>query len=109
MGESFTFQTGDSLIYLCNYEWKDILLTNKNPKDLLIGTPYQVPNKEIAKILHTLTIDACSQRYLCIDGEIYYTFCFNNQGIITKAGTKTKYALRPVRVVVIPKDTIINL
>jgi hypothetical protein len=36
-------------------------------------------------------------RYLCLKGEVMYTFRFETTGSVTKAGTSKNYLLRPVR------------
>jgi len=97
--ETLVYQDDSQLVYLCDYEWKDVLVGD-NPKSKIEGTIWRIPTKDEAEYLHTFSISNGSQRYLCIDNnETYYTFWFSGQGSISKAGAKTKYAVRPIRVI----------
>lgn len=107
--DSLVVVTDDYLIYLSFQEYTDITLSATDPASLDFGR-YRIPTKDEAAILHTRYIQAqTSQRFLCIAPDGYYSFCFSKVGNITKAGSKTKYAVRPVRVLRQPRDTIIEL
>ena len=102
-----------AVIYLAPVEYQIAHITlsnNPNPEKDLAGE-YRVPTRREANYMHKCTIDdAGSERYLCKDEEtgVWYTFCFG-AGNVTKAGTKTSYTLRPIRIYTPPRDTIINL
>ncbi len=82
--------------------------------------PYRIPTRLEAATLRTLQIgvDTKGQRCLCYDdpkddiakGDTqygtgkYYTFNWGN-GAVTKAGTKTKYCIVPIRTEAIVSDT----
>ena len=54
-----------------------------------VDSPFHIPTREEAKILHTLRFGAKNVRYLTDDG---YTFGMPSASI-TKAGQKTKYSV----------------
>lgn len=101
--------TEEYRLYLCNHEWTNIVISKTDPSTIDLS-PWRIPTKDEATILHTKYIQSgTDQRYLCIAPDGYYSFCLSKVGNITKAGSKTKYAIRPVRKVYNPKDTIIEL
>lgn len=107
--DSLVYSTDDYSLYLCRHEWTNIVLSVTDPATIDLGR-YRIPTKDEAYILHTLYIPSTTeQRYLCVAPDGYYTFKLIKGSSITKAGYKTKYAIRPVRIVHNPKDTIIQL
>ena len=54
-----------------------------------VDSPYHIPCKEEAQVLHTITYGPNTQRYVTCDG---YTFGMPS-ATVSKAGTKTKYAV----------------
>lgn len=109
-GEQIVYDSQDTIMFLCDHEWTNITLSNTNP-DTLDIQPWRIPTLEEATYLHQQLVSyKTNQRFLCVDSSgIYYTFLFGKVGSITQAGSKTKYALRPIRTIIHPKDTIIQL
>lgn len=94
------------------YQIEHITLATYPFPDRDIKGDYVVPAKSEAEFFHMCYVkDVGTERYLCFDFETqtWYTFCFNGVGKLTKAGSKTKYTLRPIKMIVQPKDTIISL
>lgn len=101
-------------IYLApvEYQIEHITLATYPFPDRDIKGDYIIPSKKMAEIFRMCYVpDIGTERYLCMDydTDVWYTFCFNGIGNITRAGAKTKYTLRPINVIIQPKDTIISL
>lgn len=110
--ETAVYCSDGTILYLSDREYTNIQLsTTPNPESLLGTSIYRIPTRDEAKVLNSASIETeNTQRLLCLDSETgaYYTFSLLG-GSVTKAGSKTKYTLRPVRSVE-PMDTIhINL
>lgn len=107
--DSLIYTTDDCRLYLSCTEYTDIILSKTDPSTMDFGR-FRIPTKGEAELLRTLSVPTTTeQRLLCIAPDGYYTFRFIKGSHITKAGEKTKYAIRPIRVVYNPKDTIIEL
>jgi len=81
-------------VYACDYVWTGLLVARVNEYNY---SPWRIPTKKEAIVLKTLSMFD-TDRYVCLDSEsgVYYTFRYG--GSITKAGSKTKYNVQPIRV-----------
>lgn len=84
-------------MYMCDYTVSKVLTTNYEVvhRDY---SPWRLPTRKEANIINTLHIGTGDDRYICIDEDTqeYYTYKLSG-GSVTKAGSKTKYNIRPVR------------
>ena len=72
------------------------------PSLLITDSRYRLPTRlEVAQVLKYADVpDGCwpsKQRIMCVDSQLngYYTFV--PHGTVTRAGTKTKYCILPLR------------
>lgn len=102
-----------------DYKQGMILLCDHTVEKVLVGdaavtadySPWRLPTRLEAGVLKGLQVDGTGDsRYICIDSETgnYYTFKFGS-GSVTKAGAKTKYNIRPIRVIYDNDSLIIRL
>ena len=103
VGEVLWAENDTARFYLQGVELCDVVLTYTPTPSVLITNPlYRLPTKlEAAEVLRYANLsDSCwmsKQRILCVDdlSGKYYTFV--PYGTVTKAGTKTKYCILPIR------------
>ena len=103
VGEVLWAENDTARFYLQGVELCDVVLTYSPTPSMLITNPlYRLPTKlEAAEVLRYADLsDGCwmsKLRILCIDEPSgnYYTFV--PYGTVTKAGTKTKYCILPIR------------
>lgn len=103
VGEVLWAENDTARFYLQGVELCDVVLTYSPAPSMLITNPlYRLPTKlEAAEVLRYADLsDSCwmsKQRILCVDDMSgnYYTFV--PYGTVTKAGTKTKYCILPIR------------
>lgn len=105
--EVMVYQDSVVRLFLAERLFTDITISDIPDSATL--APWRIPTKNEAEYLHTLDMKQYKQRMLCVGTDGYYTFQFGNQGTISRAGTKTKYCIRPVRTIYQPNDTIIQL
>ena len=102
-GEVLWTENDTARFYLQGREVRDVVLTDCPAPSLLItDTRYRLPTRmEAAQVLKYADVpDGCwqsKQRIMCVDSQSngYYTFV--PHGTVTKAGTKTKYCILPIR------------
>lgn len=101
--DTLVWQDGKSEMWLSGQEFTGIVLGEMEDPANLLSDECRVPTLDEGRYLHTITLQGLhsNERYLCYDEdtEIWYSFLFDNQGTIAKAGRKTKYTLRGVRTV----------
>jgi len=96
-------------IYLCDHTVTGVLVG-----DDAVGeydySPWRLPTRKEAQVLKGVDVGSGDSRYLCwdVDGACWYSFKFGG-GSVTKAGAKTKYNIRPVRVVYDSDSVIVYL
>lgn len=103
VGEVLWAENDTARFYLQGVELCDVVLTYSPATSVLITNPrYRLPTKlEASEVLRYADLsDSCwmsKQRILCVDdlSGKYYTFV--PYGTVTKAGTKTKYCILPMR------------
>lgn len=103
MGEVLWAENDTARFYLQGVELCDVVLTYSPTPSMLITNPrYRLPTKlEAAEVLRYADLsDGCwmsKQRILCVDEQSgnYYTFVPHSN--VTKAGTKKKYCILPIR------------
>lgn len=112
-GDTLVYYDSHMQIYVCEHEWSGIVLNEKDPNKVVANTKWHVPTYTEAVLVRSCRFgkECGTQRYLCYDTDfgVWYSYKMNNEGNVTKAGNKTKYAIRPVRVVKVPADTIVYL
>lgn len=89
--------------YLSGVEVSDVVLTDcPTPSSLIADSRYRLPTRlEAAQVLKYADVPdgywRSKQRIVCVDepSGSYYTFV--PHGTVTKAGTKTKYCVLPIR------------
>lgn len=102
-GEVLWTENDTAQFYLQGVELSGVVLTDYPTPSVLIAHPlYRLPTRlEAAQVLKYADVpDGCwqsKQRIMCVDSQSgsYYTFV--PHGTVTKAGTKTKYCILPIR------------
>lgn len=102
-GEVLWTENDTARFYLSGVEVSDVVLGDyPAPSSLITDARYRLPTRlEAAHVLKYADVsDGCwqsKQRIVCVDDQTgsYYTFV--PHGTVTKAGTKTKYCVLPIR------------
>lgn len=102
-GEVLWTENDTARFYLSGVEVSDVVLGDyPAPSSLITDARYRLPTRlEAAQVLKYADVpDGCwqsKQRIVCMDdlSGSYYTFV--PHGTVTKAGTKTKYCVLPIR------------
>ncbi len=103
MGEVLWTENDTARFYLQGVELSGVVLTDYPTPSVLIAHPlYRLPTRlEAAQVLKYADLPEgywlSKQRIMCVDSQpgSYYTFV--PHGTVTKAGTKTKYCVLPIR------------
>lgn len=99
--DSVVWHENGAEMLLSGIEIKGIVLAEVEDPAALLPTGWRIPTLAEGRYLHTISLKGkhSSERYLCYDydNETWYSFLFDNQGSITKAGQKTKYTLCGVK------------
>lgn len=102
-GEVLWTENDTARFYLSGVEVNDVVLGDyPTPPSLIADPRYRLPTRlEAAQVLKYADVpEGCwhsKQRIMCVDSQSgsYYTFV--PHGTVTKAGTKTKYCILPIR------------
>lgn len=102
-GEVLWTENDTARFYLSGVEVSDVVLADcPAPSSLIADSRYRLPTRmEAAQVLKYAALPEgywlSKQRIMCIDepSDGYYTFV--PHGTVTKAGTKTKYCILPLR------------
>ena len=102
-GEVLWTENDTARFYLQGVELSGVVLTDYPTPSVLIAHPlYRLPTRlEAAQVLKYADLPEgywlSKQRIMCVDSQpgSYYTFV--PHGTVTKAGTKTKYCVLPIR------------
>lgn len=103
MGEVLWTENDTARFYLSGVEVRDVVLGDcPTPSSLITDPRYRLPTRlEAAQVLKYADVpDGCwqsKQRIMCVESQSngYYTFV--PHGTVTRAGTKTKYCILPIR------------
>lgn len=99
----------EGIVYLSSWEVRNVLISNAAV--VADYSPWRLPTRKEAGVLKGLDSIAGvgDLRYICVDDDgSYYTFKFGG-GAVTKAGAKTKYNIRPIRVEYVNPNIIVYL
>lgn len=102
-GEVLWTENDTARFYLQGVELNGVVLTDyPTPPSLIADPRYRLPTRlEAAQVLKYADVPDgywhSKQRIMCVDSQSgsYYTFV--PHGTVTKAGTKTKYCILPIR------------
>lgn len=102
-GEVLWTENDTARFYLQGVELSGVVLTDyPTPPSLIADPRYRLPTRlEAAQVLKYADVPDgywhSKQRIMCVDSQSgsYYTFV--PHGTVTKAGTKTKYCILPIR------------
>lgn len=109
------WQDDDTELWLSGKEIQGVVLGETDDPTVQLPYGWRVPTLAEGRLLHTITLsrEHSSERFLCYDAdtETWYSFLFDNQGSIAKAGNKTKYTLCGVKTITngkVSEDTDIS-